>query len=39
VIICDTIDANIAFDTRAGLTDDSDNFAASQGSSYILYNI
>ena len=39
VIICDTIDANIAFDTRAGLTSDADNFSASQGSSYILYNI
>ena len=39
VIVCDTLDTNIAFDTSAGLTSDADNFSASQGSSYILYNI
>lgn len=39
VVVCDTISNTIAFDTRAGLTADADNFAASAGSSYIIYNI
>lgn len=39
VVVCDTINPNITFDTRAGLTADSDNFSASAGSSYILYNV
>jgi hypothetical protein len=38
VVVCDTIDPNVLFDVRAGLTADSDNYSASSGSSYIIYN-
>ena len=39
VVVCDTIANTIVFDTRSGLTTEADNFSASTGSSYILYNV
>jgi hypothetical protein len=39
LILTDSIDATITYDTRAGLTADADNFSASSGSSYVLLNV
>ena len=39
LVVSDSVAGTIAYDTRAGLTADSDNFAASSGSAYILINL
>jgi hypothetical protein len=38
-VVSDSVAGTITYDTRAGLTADSDNFAASSGAAYILINL
>jgi hypothetical protein len=37
--VTDSVANTITYDTRAGLTDDADNFSAASGSTYVLLNI
>lgn len=39
IVVTDSVANTINYDTRAGLTDGSDNFSASNGAAYVLLNI
>jgi hypothetical protein len=38
-VVTDSVSDTISYDTRAGLTADSDNYSASSGAAYVLINI
>ena len=38
LVLSDSVSGTITYDTRAGLTADSDNYAASSGTAYVLIN-